>query len=135
MWPVNTVGRPGIVMSHSCVDFTLVPSGKLIVKGFLAVRLFSTGTSSMMNIAVAPVSANAFDLSRIFFIRQFFIFEGTIACVGAAIEYILAAFRCCFSQDFVLFDITTVRSSSSSSCTPTLIVLTTLLGSREFADT
>jgi hypothetical protein len=30
MCPVNIVGRPGIVMSHMCVDFTLLPSGKLM---------------------------------------------------------------------------------------------------------
>ena len=33
MCPVKIVGRPGIVMLHMCVNFTLLPSGKLIVNG------------------------------------------------------------------------------------------------------
>ena len=31
MCPINTVGGPGIVMLHMCVDLSLLPSGKLIV--------------------------------------------------------------------------------------------------------
>jgi hypothetical protein len=44
-----------------CVDFTFVPSGKFIESGFVATLLLSTGVPSMMNIAVAPVSAMACD--------------------------------------------------------------------------
>jgi hypothetical protein len=33
MCPVKIVGRPGIMMLHMCVDFTLLPSSKLIVNG------------------------------------------------------------------------------------------------------
>jgi len=37
MYPVKTIGRPGIFMSHMCVDVTLLPSGKLIVIGLFVV--------------------------------------------------------------------------------------------------
>ena len=57
MYPVNTIGRPGIFMSQMCVDDTLLPSGKLIVIGLFVVRRFLTGVPFMMNIEVAPVSA------------------------------------------------------------------------------
>ncbi len=29
MCPVNTIGRPGVGMSHMCADLTLLPSGRL----------------------------------------------------------------------------------------------------------
>jgi hypothetical protein len=46
-------------MSHTCVDQIVVPSGKLILRGFVATRLLSTSASSMMKMAVVPVSAIA----------------------------------------------------------------------------
>jgi hypothetical protein len=48
-----------MTMSHMCVDLTFVPSGKFIESGFVATLLLSTGVPSIMNIAVAPVSAIA----------------------------------------------------------------------------
>ena len=39
MWPVSMVGRPGICMSHICVDLIFDPSGRLIVSGLNATRL------------------------------------------------------------------------------------------------
>ena len=57
--PNNTIGSPGNVMSQVCVDFTFVPSGRLIVIGFIAGHRFLHGVPSMMNIKVAPVSAIA----------------------------------------------------------------------------
>jgi hypothetical protein len=59
MYPVNTVERPGIFMSHMCVNVTLLPSGKLIVIGLFVVRRFLTGVPFKMNFEVAPVSAIA----------------------------------------------------------------------------
>ena len=59
IYPVNTIGRPGIFMSHMCVDVTLLPSVKLIVIGLFVVRRFLTGVPFMMNIEVAPVLAIA----------------------------------------------------------------------------
>ena len=49
-------GNPGIVMSQQCVDLIFVPSGRLMVSGFVAIRFFSAGVPSMMKMAVAPVS-------------------------------------------------------------------------------
>jgi hypothetical protein len=59
MCPVNTGGRPGILMLQTCVDVTLLPSGRLIVIGFFVLRRFLTGVPFIMNIEVAPVSAMA----------------------------------------------------------------------------
>jgi hypothetical protein len=47
--PVSTVGRPGIQMSHTCVDCTHLPSGKLIVRGTIAGHLLSTSAPSIIN--------------------------------------------------------------------------------------
>ena len=59
MCPVNTVGRPGILMSQTCVDVTLLPSGRLIVIGLFVLRRFLTGVPFIIHIEVAPVSAMA----------------------------------------------------------------------------
>ena len=40
MCPLSVVGSPGILMSHTCVDYTCLLSGRLIVNGFFAGRLF-----------------------------------------------------------------------------------------------
>ena len=62
MCPVSITGSPGIVMSQQCEDFIFDPSGRLMVSGFVATRLFSTGLHSMRKIAVAPVSMIACDI-------------------------------------------------------------------------
>ncbi len=59
MCPVKITGRPGIVMLHMCVDFTLLPSGKLIVNGCDKGHKLLTGVLSMIKMDVAPVSAIA----------------------------------------------------------------------------
>ncbi len=61
MCPVSTIGSPGIVTSQQCDDLIFEPSGRLMMSGFVAIRLFSTGAPSMMKIAVAPVSIMACD--------------------------------------------------------------------------
>ena len=63
MCPVKMVGRPGIAISHLCVERTMLPSGKLILSGFLDSRLLSTSTPSMIKIDVAPVSAMAWSVA------------------------------------------------------------------------
>ncbi len=45
--PVSTVGRPGIRMSHTCVDCTRLASGNSIVRGTVAGRLLSTSAPSI----------------------------------------------------------------------------------------
>ena len=62
MCPVSISGRPGMVMSQQCVDLIFDPSGRLMVRGFVATRLLSTGVPSIMKIAVAPVSMIACDI-------------------------------------------------------------------------
>ncbi len=59
MWPVRVHGRPGTLMSHLCVNFTFLPSGRLIIKGFFVILLFFTSTPSIMKMDVASVSAIA----------------------------------------------------------------------------
>jgi hypothetical protein len=59
--PVSITGSPGNVMSQQCDDLIFEPSGRLMVSGFVAIRLFSTGVPSMIKIAVAPVSMMACD--------------------------------------------------------------------------
>ncbi len=53
--PVNTVGRPGIWMSHICVDWICFPPGKLIVRGFTTRHLLLISAPAMMKMEVAPV--------------------------------------------------------------------------------
>ena len=62
MCPMSVLGRPGMVMSQQCVDLIFDPSGRLMVSGFVATCLFSTGVPSMMKISVAPVSMIACDM-------------------------------------------------------------------------
>ncbi len=59
MCTVNISGIPGLIMSHTCVDQIIVPSGKLSLRGFFATCLFPTSALSMMKMAVALVSAIA----------------------------------------------------------------------------
>jgi hypothetical protein len=55
----NTYGNPGISRLHTCVDFTIVPSSKLILRGFVAGRTFFIGVSFMTITDVVPVLATA----------------------------------------------------------------------------
>jgi hypothetical protein len=59
MSPVNFIGSPGKMMSHTYVDQIVVASVNLILSGFVATHLLSTFASSMMKMAVVPVSAIA----------------------------------------------------------------------------
>lgn len=120
MWPVSTVGRPGIVMSHSCVDFTFVPSGRLMVSGCCATLLLSTGALSMTNIAVAPVSNIACDSS----IPMFCFCCNGIGCLAVVVAMVLCwgMVSCSCVRYAVVLDIITVLSSSSFSS----LVTTTL---------
>ncbi len=45
--------------SHVCVDFTIAPSGKLILNGCIAICTLSIFNPSITNKEVAPVSATA----------------------------------------------------------------------------
>ena len=67
--PTKTVGSPGMVMSHVCVDLTLLPSGKFMVSGRIAGRRFWTGVPSITKIDFAPVSAIACNVAIVIALR------------------------------------------------------------------
>jgi hypothetical protein len=52
-------------MSHICVNMICLPSGKFIVRGFLATHLLTMSRPSMMNMDVAPVSATAWFVAMV----------------------------------------------------------------------
>jgi hypothetical protein len=57
--PVKTVGKPGMVMSQTCVDIICHLPGMLIFKGLAMRHLLRTSTPSMIKMEVAPMSAIA----------------------------------------------------------------------------
>ena len=59
MCPMSVVGRPGIIMSHMCVDMTCRPSANATFNGHIVFRLLWTGIPSMTKIWVAPESVIA----------------------------------------------------------------------------
>ncbi len=67
--PTKTVGSLGMVMSHVCVDLTLLPSGKCVVSGWIAGRRFWMGVPSITKIEVAPVSAITCDVAIVIALR------------------------------------------------------------------
>jgi hypothetical protein len=81
---VKIVGRPGIVMSHMCVDFTLLPSGKLIVNGCGNGRTLLAGVPSMINMEVALVSVIAWFILIAIVLRYCWLGEPNICCAVAA---------------------------------------------------
>ena len=60
MWPVKTMGRPGMYMLHMCVDITVCPSARATLRGQSVRLLLVTGVPSMMKICIVPESAIAF---------------------------------------------------------------------------
>ena len=89
MCPTNGCGRPGMTMSHVCVDVIRLPSGRLMLIGWRAAQMLLAGAPAMTKIEVAPVSA--------------------MAWVGA----IMRALTWCWGTVVVQFDAATVISSSS----------------------
>ena len=59
MCPNRIVGKPGMATLQTCNDLTFFPSGRLMVRGVVAIHLFMTLTPSIIKIDVAPVSAIA----------------------------------------------------------------------------
>ncbi len=93
--PTNPIGSPGIVMSHVCVDFTFVQSGRLIVSGRIAGWRFSQGVPSMMNIEVAPVSAIASDVAMVNALRYCGFGAPNRSLAVAAIDLLMVACTLC----------------------------------------
>ena len=65
MCPVRTFGNPGMILSHTCVDFTMPPFGRLILRGAAVVRTLFMGVPAMTNMEVAPVSAMECDVGTV----------------------------------------------------------------------
>ena len=53
---------------HTCVDFTIVLSGKLMLRGFIAGRIFFLGVSFITITDVAPISATMWVMGIISFL-------------------------------------------------------------------
>jgi hypothetical protein len=108
--PVSIVGRPGILMSQTCVDTTFLPSGKLMVSGSVAMRLFSTSAPSMMKMEVAPLLAMAW------FVAIDIAFKYCVMGLPNNIRAAMAIVRCAFlatRRVVKTLDVATVTSSSS----------------------
>jgi hypothetical protein len=119
MCPVNVVGSPGILTSHMCVDLICRPSGRLIVRGFVAVHLFFTSTPSIMKIDVAPVSAIASDVAIVMALRYWF--DGLPNILPAVS---VSDFGVPQGSAFLVvsFDMTTVMSSTATSLVYTVLI-------------
>jgi hypothetical protein len=108
--PVSTVGRPGIQMSHTCVDCTRLPLGKLIVRGTVAGHLLSTSAPSILKIEVAPMLAMALLVAIVSALRYWGMGLPNNVWAAMAIEG-----RACWGagQWCKRFDVTMVTLSSS----------------------
>ncbi len=84
-------------MSQTWVDRIVVPSGKFILSGLVAIRLLWTSALSMMNIAVAPVSAMALFAAMVSAFKYCGIGVPNMVRAVAAIEG-----RCCASVVWVV---------------------------------
>ncbi len=135
MCPVNVCGSPGIWMSQTWVDRIVVPSGKFILSGLVAMRLLLTSALSMMNIAVAPVSAMALFAAMVSAFKYCGIGVPNMVRAVAAIEGRRRAsvvWVVCWGERL---DVTMVTSSSSWA---TVMLATTFkMGSKDitFAET
>ena len=67
MCPVRIFGNPGMIMSHMCIDFTMPPFGRLILRGAAVVHTLFMGVPTMTNMEVAPVSAMECDVGTVNF--------------------------------------------------------------------
>ncbi len=124
--PTKTVGSPGMVMSHVCVDLTLLPSGKFMVSGWIAGQRFWTGVPSITKIEVAPVSAIACNIAILIALR----FCGK----GAPNRSHAAGARFCLT--FFFAKIVGIASDVQFEVTTTFIVtLIIWVGSKENAET
>ena len=111
MCPVKMVGRPGMLILHTCVEYIFLPLGKLIVRGVRVTRLLSTGALSMMNINIAPVSKIAWLVANVKALRYCGIGAPYSACGVVARD---DRWQGTFTRFVVWFDMTAVLSSSSS---------------------
>ena len=107
MCPTRVVRRPGIMMSHMCVDITLRSSANATFSGHVIFHLLWMGMPSMTKIWVAPESAIAsFDVIVIVAYAHVYAFCGVNKENADSILFV---------DPSDTFDVTTVMSSSSTS--------------------
>ncbi len=115
MCSVKITGRPGIVMLHMCVNFTLLPYGKLIVNGCNEGCKLLTGVPSMINMEVALVSAIAWFVLLAILLRYCWLGEPNTCRAMAAkdeqgkVGHIFSGLR---AAELEQLDVRTVTSSS-----------------------
>ena len=110
MCPAKMVGRPGMLILHTCVEYIYLPLGNLIVRGVHMILLLSMGAPSMMNIGVAPVSTMACLVANVIVWRYCGIGAPFSACAVAVRD---DQWQGTFTRFVVRFNVTTVLSSSS----------------------
>jgi hypothetical protein len=102
-----------------CINLICLPSGRLIVSGFIAGRLFFTSAPSMIKIDVAPVSAIALDVGIVMAFRY---------CVDGLPNILLAVLasdvggRRGSARLVFAFDMTPVMSSDATSLSYTALI-------------
>ncbi len=116
MCPVNMYGNPWMVMSHRCVNFIILPSGMLMLKGLPVQCLFTTLAPSIMNMDVAPVSAVAWVDAIVIGFRYSCKGWPNRECAVAAYEGCMHVSCSCSWEDW--FDAATVTSSLSHVSAP-----------------
>ncbi len=101
MCPMSVVGRPGIMMSHMCVDITRCPLANATLSGHIVCRLLWTGMLSMTKIWVALESAIAsFDAIVIAAYAHFDVCTG--AAIKLAVEMGMRFRFCCHTSSAAL---------------------------------
>ncbi len=100
-------------MSQTCVDHIVVPPGKFILNGLVAIRLLSTSTLSMTHIAVVPVSAMALFAAIVSSFKYCGIGVPNMVRAVAAIKGLLRAAVMLVVCRGERLDVTTITSSSS----------------------
>ena len=62
-----SLGSLGTLISHVCVDFNWVPSGRLMVRGFLLIFMLEIFLPGRMKCPVVPESATAISTAILMF--------------------------------------------------------------------
>ena len=64
---LDSLGSLGTSISHVCINFNLVPSGRLMVRGFLLIFLLETFVPGRMKCPVAPEYATTISTAILMF--------------------------------------------------------------------
>jgi hypothetical protein len=116
-----------MLMSHTCDDFTCLPSDRLIVNGFFAGCLFLISTLTMTKIGVAAFSGIASSVAIVSAFKYCGIRLQNTSLAAAAIDDTRLGGCLCI----ILFDVTTVSSLSLD----TSSVINSWVGFRDLSET